>query len=125
MQPHPESPSLSRGLFRGLTRRCPRCGSGKLFRHWVEIAEECPRCGLRFANEDGYWTGSMAINLGVTEATFLIVFVGVIVATFPDVPWGPLLIAVIVVTALTPVVFHPISRTTWVAVERHVRGWEQ
>lgn len=66
----------------------------------------------------------MAINLGVTEATFLIVFVGVIVATFPDVPWGPLLIAVVAVTAITPVVFHPISRTVWVALERHVRGWD-
>jgi uncharacterized protein (DUF983 family) len=91
----------------------------------VEIVDVCPRCGLRFANEDGYWTGSMAINIGVTEVVFLAVFVGIMVATYPDVPWGPLLVVVIVATAVTPILFHPISRTVWIALERHVRRWEE
>ena len=33
-----------------------------------------------------------------------------------------LLVTVVLVTALLPVFFHPISRTLWVAVERHVRS---
>lgn len=66
----------------------------------------------------------MAINIGVTEGVFLVVFVGMLIATYPEVPWGPLLIAVVAATLITPVVFHPISRTLWVALERHVRRWE-
>lgn len=86
------------------------------------MVDDCPRCGLHFERSQGYWLGSMLINLAVTMGTFLLVFVGILVITWPDVPWTALLVTVVVVNAIVPVLFHPIARTLWVAVERHVRS---
>jgi hypothetical protein len=77
---------------------------------------------MHFERSQGYWLGSMLINSAVTIGTWLIVFVGMMVATWPDVPWTTVLITVVAVTALVPVLFHPIARTLWVALERHVRS---
>ena len=120
-----QNPSLTRGLTRAVFIRCPRCGSGGLFRHWVTMTDECPRCGLHFEREDGYWLGSVMINTGVTEGLFLVVFVLGMVVTWPDVPWTALLVIGVALTLLVPILFHPISRTTWVALERHVRKWSE
>src|SRR5258706_5110013 len=60
----PISASLIRlALFRGLRLRCPVCGAGKLFATLWRMNEECPRCGVRFSRESGFWLGSMDINL--------------------------------------------------------------
>ena len=32
----------------GLTGRCPRCGSGKLFAGFLNLAPRCSKCGLDF-----------------------------------------------------------------------------
>ena len=117
--------SLPHALGRGLLRRCPRCGSGGLFRHWTAIVDDCPNCGLHFERSEGYWTGSMALNLVVTETLFLTTFVIMIVATWPDVPWIAVLAVGVLVSLTTPIVFHPISRTLWVAAERHFSGQDE
>jgi len=36
-------------LSAGLRCRCPRCGEGKLFSGFLELAPSCERCGLDFA----------------------------------------------------------------------------
>lgn len=89
------------------------------------MKDECPRCGLHFEREDGYWLGSVMINTGVTEGLFLVVFVLGMVLTWPDVPWTALLVIGVTLTILFPIMFHPVSRTTWVALERHVRNWSE
>lgn len=33
-------------LWRGLLGRCPRCGSGGLFRRYLQVADRCPTCAL-------------------------------------------------------------------------------
>lgn len=119
------NPSLTRGLTRAVVIRCPRCGSGHLFRRWVTMEDECPRCGLHFEREEGYWLGSVMINTGATEGLFLVVFVLGMVLTWPDVPWTALLVIGVALTLLFPILFHPVSRTTWIALERHVRKWSE
>lgn len=116
----PLPPSFLRGVGRGLSRRCWQCGSGGLFRHWTRMVDDCPRCGLHFERVEGYWLGSIALNLTVTLGLFLAVFVGILVVTWPDVPWTGVLVTVVAFTALFPILFHPASRTLWVALERHV-----
>jgi uncharacterized protein (DUF983 family) len=41
--------SLSVALWRGLRQRCPSCGRGAIFGHYVRINETCAVCGLAFA----------------------------------------------------------------------------
>lgn len=120
-----EHPNLITGLARAATLACPRCGSRRLFRRWVIMEEQCPRCDLRFEQNEGYWLGSVAINLGATEGIFLIILVLGMLVAWPDVPWTALLVLGIVVAVILPVLFHPFSRTLWVAAERHVSNWKE
>jgi len=32
-------------LMRGLRGRCPACGHGRMFRKFLKVADECPKCG--------------------------------------------------------------------------------
>ena len=66
-------PSRGLMLWRGLTRRCPRCGGGKLFQRWFRMVPDCPHCGLHFEREPGYWVGAVAINTMVIGMIFTIV----------------------------------------------------
>lgn len=83
---------------------------------------DCPRCGLHFEREQGYWLGAMTLNFAVTEAMFVVVLVATMAITWPDVPWGTLLIAVLATNVIVPLVFYPISKTIWVGLERGVRS---
>jgi len=105
-------------LLRGVTKRCARCGSAHLFRHWFSIVSECPRCGLHFEREAGYWTGALAINTILVGGMFAITFVIALVLTVPDVPVGPLLAIVVPIVLIGPLVTYPFSKTLWVAIDR-------
>ena len=101
---------------RGLRRRCPRC-SGKAFQSWFRVKPHCDQCGLGFEREPGYWVGAVIINTTVTFATFVGMFLLMVAATWPEVPWGIVMGVTIVANAAIPVAFYPISMTTWLALE--------
>jgi len=81
------------------------------------MKEHCTRCGLGFEREPGYWVGAVIINTTVIFATFLIVFGGLVLITYPDVPWGLVLVVTIVANIAIPVLFYPVSKTLWSAME--------
>jgi len=60
-------PSVGSASLRGL---CPRCGKGKLFRGFLNVASGCPVCGLDYSN----------FEAGDGPAVFVILIVGAIVA---------------------------------------------
>jgi uncharacterized protein (DUF983 family) len=65
-----------------LKGRCPRCGSGSLFKGWATFAPSCRNCGLDLAQ----------FNVGDGPAAFLTLIVGAIVATLAvlfDLSWSP------------------------------------
>jgi uncharacterized protein (DUF983 family) len=104
-------------LVRGLFRRCPRCGGGRLFSSWLTMKPSCPRCGLRFEREEGFFLGAFVVNFGVmliTMATFIAVAVAV---TLPDPDPVKLAIGGVVVGIVVPVFFYPMSRTFWSAID--------
>ncbi len=122
---HWETHTETRALAICVKRRCLRCGKGDLFRNWFKMADACPSCGLRFERSDGYWLGSMALNLVVTEAIFVAALVALLVATWPAVPWTKVLVSVVALYVVVPLVSYPFSRTIWVAVERQAsRAWD-
>lgn len=53
----------------GLSCRCPRCGKGKLFRGFLDIAPSCTACGLDYGFADS----------GDGPAVFVILLAGFIV----------------------------------------------
>lgn len=106
---------ITRAL-RGLARRCARCG-GPAFESWFRMARNCPRCGIEFEREEGYWVGAMIVNTTVTFALFGLAFIGLIVLTWPDVSWAAVMGASIGICTLVPVLFYPIAKSLWFAVE--------
>lgn len=111
------SPPRGRVLWWGLTRRCPRCGAGQLFRRWFGLVPDCPRCGLHFEREDGYWTGALVVNFAVTGGMFAVVFVALLAATIPDVPTLPLLAVLVPIVVIVPIVYYPFSKTLRMAFD--------
>lgn len=117
---------LPKGLIigRGLLRRCAHCGQGGLFRRWVSMAVDCPRCGHRFERDQGYWLGAVIVNTAVTFGLFIAIGLAIIAITWPVVPWNVLLIVTLVFNGLFPILFYPLSKTIWVALDLAVRPLE-
>lgn len=45
----PEGRRCWRAFWRGLNKRCPRCGKGALFAGYVKTRDQCAHCGLEFS----------------------------------------------------------------------------
>jgi uncharacterized protein (DUF983 family) len=114
--PREPDAGLSKLAWRGLTKRCPRCGA-KAFSSYFTLEERCPSCGLRFEREEGFWVGALIIKTIVTFGTFVVVFAGGILVTWPDVPWVTIGVVTIVVNLIVPVLFYPRSKTLWSGLE--------
>ena len=57
------APRLRTALWRGLQRRCPRCGRGALYQRWVTMHERCAACDLRYlGNQGDLWAYVVAID---------------------------------------------------------------
>jgi uncharacterized protein (DUF983 family) len=105
-------------MRRAITRRCPYCGSPGVYEGYFALREQCPRCGVRFEREEGYFLGAYALNLIVAE------FIGLGLAIFLvfktdlrnlQLIWQEL-IAVALAIAF-PVALFPYSRTVWIALD--------
>jgi len=118
---------MARLLGRALLRRCPRCGAGGLFTGWFTMAERCPRCGMRFEREEGFFLGAYVVNFAVTEGLLLVLLMAYVLvqANASDgVPVLPVVLATVSAAVLMPLIFYPVSRTIWVAVELVMRPLE-
>ena len=108
-------------IARGVRKRCPNCGGSDLFTRWWTMRRNCPTCGMKFERDAGYGTGAMIVNTAATIGTFLVVFVGIMVATWPDVPWTAALVITIIVNTFVPIVFYPWSKTIFLGLDLAVR----
>jgi uncharacterized protein (DUF983 family) len=103
-------------VWRGLRLRCPVCGTGRLFKTYFRMHENCATCGVGFAREHGQWVGSLDIN------TFVVAFVLSIGAAFS--PIWPLGISLAVwgaAAVLVPLLTFRFSRGLWTAIV-HLTG---
>ena len=82
------------------------------------MVPDCPRCGLHFERESGYFAGALAINIIATGGLFAILFIAILIATIPHIPVGLTLAVLVPVALFGPVVYYPYSKTVWIAVDR-------
>jgi uncharacterized protein (DUF983 family) len=111
-------PGFATMLWRGLRRRCPRCGAGGLFVRWFRLRERCPGCELLFEREPGYFTGAIAVNFALVGGVFMVVLATALALTIPDVPVGPILAVTVPIVAIGPIACYPVSKTVWIALDR-------
>jgi uncharacterized protein (DUF983 family) len=107
--------SLLTMLRRGVARRCPVCGRGRIFCSLLRLRRTCDGCGWLVEREPGTVTGSMylvsVLSLGFAALVFL---AGWLLTDWPawlQVAVGAPLIALVSLAAL------PVSRGAWVALE--------
>jgi uncharacterized protein (DUF983 family) len=110
-------PSAGRAFVRGLTRRCPRCGSGRLFRRWLRIRDRCPRCGLRLEREEGGFLGAMTINYVATTFAWIALLVVWLIVDLPGLHLAALVAVSVALVAVLPLVFFPFSKTIWATID--------
>lgn len=108
-------------VLRGLTRRCPRCGSRGIFRSYFHLAERCPRCGVRFIRHEGFSLGSTTINMVVTFGLFLAIIIVGLIATYPHIEVVPVTIAGLTVAIIVPILFYPCAQAIWSAIDFAMR----
>lgn len=114
----PRGTQRGRLIGRGMRRQCPRCGEGDLFRGLFDLRDPCPRCGLVFEREEGYFLGAMIVSFALIEGVFALVLVATMIATWPDVPWNGVLVVALIVTLVLPYLASPWTRTVWMALDR-------
>lgn len=73
--PNPASPPrLSTVLWRGLCRKCPRCGGASQYRQWFTLHKNCPQCGLVLEPASGDTWGFWLVGDRVFVAALLVMF---------------------------------------------------
>jgi uncharacterized protein (DUF983 family) len=103
---------------RALRLRCPNCREGKLFESWLRMHSQCPACGFRFERaEEGYQVGSYMFNIVASELLFALVFVGLLVLTWPSPPWALLEYGGLALMIIAPFVFFPFSKALFLAFD--------
>lgn len=111
-------------IRRGLRRRCPNCGNGGIFDGWFKLKDRCPTCTYPFEREEGYWVSAIIVNTAVIEGLFLVLFIGVVLGTAPNIEWMPLLIIGVVMNLLFPIFFYPLSKTVWMGIDLYFHPLE-
>jgi uncharacterized protein (DUF983 family) len=46
-------PTALRAIGRGIRRRCPRCGQGRVFEGFIKVRHRCSSCGFVFEERSG------------------------------------------------------------------------
>ena len=61
-----------RPLIRGLRRRCPRCGDGRLFHRWYTLHDRCPCCDLDYEDASGNTWAFMYLSTAFLTGLFVV-----------------------------------------------------
>ncbi len=125
----PNSEQTSRGsrpsnavlLWRGLRRKCPVCGGGKLFDHWFNMIDCCPTCTYRYEREEGFFLGAFVMNTIVTLASLMLFLFVSFAITLPRPPLVTLAVLGGALGLLIPIVAYPFTKTIWCAVDLIMR----
>lgn len=111
-------PSFLRRMGRGLTLRCPRCGSWRTFiRGWFRRYQRCRTCGIKWRREVGFELGAVTINTIFTFGALSLFMVVGFIMTVPDVPVFPFVIGLMAVGVLMPIIIYPFTYTIWLAID--------
>lgn len=75
--------SPSRALARGLARRCPHCGQGRLFDGFFRLRQECGTCAYKIPDSTSDHAGIMYLTTAIQTA----IFAFLVLLTHPPQPW--------------------------------------
>ena len=114
---------VGRMVGRAMIARCPKCGGRPVLKDWFHLRERCAVCeiALERGEENDYYIGGMLLNITLCFVVFAVGFWGVLVMTYPRVPWDALEYGLVAAMIVLPILFYPVSRIVWLAVDLAVR----
>jgi uncharacterized protein (DUF983 family) len=95
-----------------LLQRCPACLRAGVFKSLLETHERCPKCGVLFQREEGYFLGAMYVSYAMGGV--LVGAVWLLASTlWPDVP--PLTLCIYIFLGYIPLMplLHRMARVVW------------
>lgn len=111
------TPRFATLFGRALLRRCVVCGERGVVRHLLQLSESCPRCGLRFNRKEGHFIGAIGLSTVLTFGALLMVLIGGIILSYPDLAVVPIIATGIGVAIAMPVLIHSHCRLIWTAID--------
>lgn len=102
-------------LSRSWRLRCPRCGQGRLFRHWLHMRSECEYCHLHYEREPGYFLGSIYVNYGLTALLVTILYFLLFASGVVSPQTAFWIVAAFALTF--PVIFFRYARSLWMGFD--------
>jgi len=115
---------LRRVLARALRMRCPSCGRAGAFMSWFRMRERCPVCHFWFERGEGYFIGATCVNMVAAILLPAVVYVVVVVLSWPTPPWLGAAIAAVALAVVIPVLFYPFARILWLTFDVVIRPIE-
>lgn len=101
---------------RALRGRCSLCGEGPLFVGLLTMHKNCPKCGVKFEREPGFFLGSIYINYGLTSLLATIGYVVLFANRLDgDWRWKGMLCAFVVIF---PILMHRLARALWLGFDQ-------
>ncbi|HSB09536.1 MAG TPA: hypothetical protein VLM38_08635 [Blastocatellia bacterium] len=99
----------------GIRLKCPRCGLGRLYESPFRMRTRCDYCDLIFEREQGYFVGSIYINVVATESTllFTLLIYGLVTGTVNE----GILSVLVVLAIIVPLTFFHHSRSLWLSFD--------
>lgn len=98
--------------------RCPSCREGPVFRSTWSMHERCPRCGLLFLRETGYFTGAMYFSYALGIPIIALLTLGFYLLLPSWQLWQLILLTWLAFLPLVPAVFR-YSRVLWIHFDRY------
>jgi uncharacterized protein (DUF983 family) len=111
--------ALSASLWRAIAAgKCPRCRDGGIFKGRMQVHDKCPKCGLLFDRESGYFLGAMYIEYGIASGMMAMATI------FLRAVWrlrfqSALLFSVLLFLPVIPLTIR-LSRTLWIYFDNAV-----
>ena len=108
-------------LSAGLRCRCPRCGEGKLFSGFLELAPSCERCGLDFAFAEPADGPAFFVMSGVSIVVMTLWAVWAVVAHPPI--WAQMAVVFPAMIGGCLATLRPVK--AWLVAEQYVHKAEE
>lgn len=108
-------PRIGTLLGRSFTRRCLYCGKSHIFKNWWTYKDTCPNCGIPFEREEGYFVGTYAVNIVVSE--FLAFGIILAMLIWGDFSVLQLQIYGVILAIAFPIIGYPIASQIWIGID--------
>jgi uncharacterized protein (DUF983 family) len=113
-------------VWRGLRRRCARCGAKGIFRSYFELRDRCPGCGYRFERDEAAFTGVWLLNYSFTIVPLLalVAYMVLLLANGREANVWVFLAAAAVIVIVLPILLYPVAKSLWASIDLAMRPLE-